>query len=177
MAERAYLAFALRAGIIDEPVRAVLRQAAKAEGSTMTTLSQEQTTPLVDAVDASMDLADRLFRDLAARTADSEGVTRASYGEGEQIGHDLLTDAARPLGFEVTTDLAGNTYVTLPGKNRDAPRVITGSHLDRHARGTTAAPRFGSVAALWRDRCSRQRAAHNRRPVVYLQSYSKPPRL
>jgi hypothetical protein len=43
------------------------------------------------------------------------GVTRPSYGAGEQIGHDLMRAVAIEAGLEVTTDAAGNLYATLPG--------------------------------------------------------------
>ena len=65
-----------------------------------------------DAVDASMPLAERLFAELEEKTADGDGVTRGSYGEGEQIAHDLLEDAARSLDLEIDKDPAGNLYNT-----------------------------------------------------------------
>ena len=42
------------------------------------------------AVDAVMPLAEKLFADLRTHTGASEGVSRESYGEGEQYAHDLL---------------------------------------------------------------------------------------
>jgi N-carbamoyl-L-amino-acid hydrolase len=35
-------------------------------------------------------LAARLFDTLAQKTRDTVGITRASYGEGEQLAHDLI---------------------------------------------------------------------------------------
>lgn len=114
----------------------------------MPRLSPDDTAALVRGVDASMARADQLFRDLADKTADVEGVTRASYGDGEQIAHQLFADAAEQLSLEVTTDLAGNTYATLPGRDRSAPRLITGSHLDSVPRGGNYDGAAGVVAGL-----------------------------
>jgi len=74
-------------------------------------------------------LAERLFAELAHRTGTGRGVTRASYGLGEQIAHDMLRREARALGLTVATDAACNLYATLPGAS-DAPGVVIGSHLD-----------------------------------------------
>src|SRR5687767_2300801 len=82
------------------------------------------------AVDASMPLAGELFGTLKRETADGEGVSRETYGAGEQFAHDLLRRTASNLGLETHIDFAGNLYMTLPGRDRSAPGWITGSHLD-----------------------------------------------
>ncbi|MCG8548475.1 MAG: hydantoinase/carbamoylase family amidase [Alphaproteobacteria bacterium] len=114
----------------------------------MPRLSPDETAALVRGVDASMARADRLFGDLAAQTADEEGVTRASYGDGEQTAHRLFAEAAGQIGLEMKTDLAGNSYATLPGRDRDAPVLITGSHLDSVPRGGNYDGAAGVVAGL-----------------------------
>lgn len=75
------------------------------------------------------ELASRLFRELATRTGGSQGITRMSYGEGEQVAHDLLRQEGEQLGLEVETDAACNMYLTLRGKTAEG-RIIIGSHLD-----------------------------------------------
>jgi N-carbamoyl-L-amino-acid hydrolase len=85
---------------------------------------------LAATVEASMPLAERLFQDLRECTRDGPGVSREPYTAGEQAAHDLLAEAARALELEITVDPYGNLYMTLPGRNRDAPRWIAGSHLD-----------------------------------------------
>lgn len=85
---------------------------------------------LPTAVDRRTDLAAGLFDDLARNTRVGEGICRASYGEGEAYAHRLLAETARSLGLEVETDAAANTYMTLPGRDRAAPRIVMGSHLD-----------------------------------------------
>lgn len=74
-------------------------------------------------------LAERLFGELAQRTAAVEGVTRASYGAGENLAHQIAAREARRIGMAVETDAALNLYMTLPGRTR-SPRLIIGSHLD-----------------------------------------------
>ncbi len=81
-----------------------------------------------------IELAGQLFDELAARTGDRDGITRPSYGIGEQIGHDLLRRQGERLGLRIETDAACNLYLTLAG--RDAgKRIIIGSHLDSVPRG------------------------------------------
>lgn len=75
-------------------------------------------------------LAGRLFETLARLTADPPGVTRAAYGAGEQLAHDQLAAAATAIGLGVTTDAAGNLYMTQTGRDRSAPGLFIGSHLD-----------------------------------------------
>lgn len=76
-----------------------------------------------------LDLAARLFAELAARTGAARGVTRVSYGPGEAIAHDMLRREALALGLAVDVDAASNLYATLPGAGRGPP-IIVGSHLD-----------------------------------------------
>ena len=100
------------------------------------------------AVEERMALAQGLFDALAEKTADGGGVTRASYGAGEQLAHEMFADRARDVGLEVTSDAAGNGYYTLPGANRDVPCVITGSHLDSVPKGGNYDGAAGVVAGL-----------------------------
>lgn len=79
-------------------------------------------------------LAERLFEELRQRTAAEEGVTRASYGEGEEYAHAMVRREAEGLGLEIAIDSAANLYVTMPGAQRGLP-VIIGSHLDSVPRG------------------------------------------
>lgn len=113
-------------------------------------VSPPDTDRVVAAVGARMTMAERLFDDLRARTPDpgGAGVSRPSYGAGEQIGHDLMRVAAEDVGLEVTTDAAGNLYATLPGLDRAAPRWISGSHFDSVPNGGNFDGAAGALAAL-----------------------------
>lgn len=104
---------------------------------------------LDETLKAARPLAERLFRQLAEGSSDKQGgVTRPSYGDGEQFAHDFLAREAAEIGLEVTQDAALNTYMTLPGMDADNPRVIIGSHLDSVAQGGNYDGAAGVVAGL-----------------------------
>lgn len=98
--------------------------------------------------DAGRALAARMFAALAAGTADPPGVTRASYGAGEQFAHDLARAEAAALGCEVATDAAGNLFLTLPGADRARPCLMLGSHLDSVPHGGNFDGAAGVIAGL-----------------------------
>lgn len=100
------------------------------------------------AVDAAMPLAVDLFDTLKKQTADGDGVSRETYGTGEQFAHNLLRRTAEDLGLEVRVDFAGNLYMTLPGRDRSAPGWITGSHLDSVPMGGNYDGAAGVVAGV-----------------------------
>jgi N-carbamoyl-L-amino-acid hydrolase len=93
-------------------------------------------------------LAASLFGALRQHTARGLGIHRDAYGDGENLAHRLIADAARRLGLAVSHDAAANTYMTLPGRNPGAPRVIVGSHLDSVADGGNFDGAAGVVAGL-----------------------------
>lgn len=100
------------------------------------------------SVTASLTLGRQLFHDLEVQTADGVGVTRDSYGKGEQIAHDILEKSARSLDLEISKDPAGNLYMTLPGRNRSLPAWFVGSHLDSVLHGGNYDGAAGVVAGL-----------------------------
>ena len=103
---------------------------------------------LAAAVDAAMPLAERLFNELRTKTASTQGVSRESYGQGEQYAHDLLNDAAKTLGLETSIDFAGNLHMTLPGRDRALPGWIAGSHLDSVPQGGNFDGAAGVIAGI-----------------------------
>lgn len=74
-------------------------------------------------------LAERLFDELRRRTGTPRGITRASYGLGEQIAHDIVRREARRIDMRAVMDAGGNLYLTLPGRD-PGPAIVVGSHLD-----------------------------------------------
>ena len=109
--------------------------------------SREQ--KISDGVAGAMPLAGSIFDTLARDTADpAGGVTRASWGEGEQYAHRLLAKSARDLGLEVSSDPGGNLYMTLPGRDRAAPAWFVGSHLDSVPKGGNFDGAAGVIAGL-----------------------------
>ena len=95
-------------------------------------------------------LAERLFAELRARSFDGVGVTREAYGPGERMAHALLAEAGDALGLERKVDPVGNMYLTLPGADRAAKRVILGSHLDSVQQGGNYDGAAGVLAGLAR---------------------------
>jgi N-carbamoyl-L-amino-acid hydrolase len=93
-------------------------------------------------------LAAALFDSLRRTTGQGRGIVRDSYGEGEQRAHDLMTSAARDLDLDVSTDAIGNLYMTLPGRDRAAPGIMLGSHLDSVPQGGNYDGAAGVVAGL-----------------------------
>jgi N-carbamoyl-L-amino-acid hydrolase len=95
-----------------------------------------------------LDLARILFEKLQQISSDGMGITRDTYGSGEQKAHDLIERLALEHGLEVELDDALNLYVTLPGRDRTAARVMTGSHLDSVSVGGNYDGAVGVVAGM-----------------------------
>lgn len=103
---------------------------------------------LREMVQAQRPMVERFFDVLFSGSADTEGVTRDSYGAGENFAHQLFADFARQTGLEVRCDLAANTHATWAGRDRVLPRILTGSHLDSVRRGGNFDGAAGVVAGL-----------------------------
>jgi beta-ureidopropionase / N-carbamoyl-L-amino-acid hydrolase len=93
-------------------------------------------------------LAESLFDQLSLATRSGRGIVRDSYGAGEQAAHDIMRSAADSLGLEVSVDAIGNLMMVLPGRNRSAPQIIMGSHLDSVPQGGNYDGAAGVVAGL-----------------------------
>ena len=93
-------------------------------------------------------LAERLFAALRAETAQGRGIVRDSYGRGEEAAHAIIAEAAAALGLETARDAALNLYMTLPGRDRAAPALLMGSHLDSVPQGGNYDGAAGVVAGL-----------------------------
>jgi len=91
-----------------------------------------------------------LFDELRAGSLDpiGPGVTRDTFGAGEQFGYRVIEAQARALGLEQRYDHAGNFFMTLPGRDRARPRIMMGSHLDSVANGGNFDGAAGVVAGL-----------------------------
>src|SRR5215510_2405501 len=93
-------------------------------------------------------LARAIFDELEANTRVGRGIVRDTYGAGENFAHGLAERTAKALGLEIATDGARNLYMTLPGRRRDLPRIITGSHMDSVPQGGNYDGAAGVVAGL-----------------------------
>ena len=100
------------------------------------------------AVNARLPLADSLFDEIRAASVAEAGVTRPAWSAEDQFASDRIADAAAALGLEAAYDHAGNFYCTLPGRDRNAPAVLTGSHTDSVPTGGHYDGLAGAVAGL-----------------------------
>ncbi|MSO99968.1 MAG: Zn-dependent hydrolase [Acetobacteraceae bacterium] len=97
---------------------------------------------------ASRDFAATLFDQLRRDGLDEPGVSRDPYGPGEQRAHATCTAAAEAMGLTIEGDAAANLYMTLPGGDPAAKRIVTGSHLDSVPHGGNFDGAAGVVAGL-----------------------------
>lgn len=102
----------------------------------------------MDRPSPDLELAARLFAELAETTRSPPGFSRPSYGEGEQIAHDIVRQAGEALGLDAETDPAGNLYLTLRGREPGTRPVIVGSHLDTVPHGGNYDGAAGVIAGL-----------------------------
>src|SRR6266403_4907683 len=99
-------------------------------------------------MEPDLKLAAALFDSLNRATRRGRGIVRDSYGAGEQAAHDIARSAADAMGLEISVDAIGNLSMTLPGRDRSAPRIIMGSHLDSVPQGGNFDGAAGVVAGL-----------------------------
>lgn len=76
------------------------------------------------------------------------GVTRACYGEGEQLAAEKVTGFAYGLGLEVKPDRFGNLHVVVAGDNPMDKVIMTGSHLDSVPSGGNYDGLAGAMAGI-----------------------------
>lgn len=95
-----------------------------------------------------MALARTLFDRLRAASLDPPGVTRASYSREEQAAHDIVAEAARGLGLEVSVDEVGTLRMLLPGREPGLAPLALGSHLDSVPHGGNFDGAAGVVLGL-----------------------------
>jgi N-carbamoyl-L-amino-acid hydrolase len=100
------------------------------------------------AIEEQRSAVSALFDQLRQDGLDPPGVSRDPYGAGEQRGHATVAAAARAMGLEIAGDAAANLYMTQPGRDRAAPRVVVGSHLDSVPHGGNFDGAAGVLAGL-----------------------------
>jgi N-carbamoyl-L-amino-acid hydrolase len=93
-------------------------------------------------------LAEQLFAALRDATTDGVGITRDSYGTGENTALDIVEAAARAHQLPTNRDAAANLVVTLPGSDPSLPFLACGSHLDSVPRGGNYDGAAGVIAGL-----------------------------
>lgn len=113
-------------------------------------VSHFATTSVAEVPAPDIPLAIRLFDELRRRTGGGrpeDGVTRASYGLGEQIAHEIVRREALRLGMTCEIDAGCNLYMTLKGRS-GGPGVFIGSHLDSVPHGGNFDGAAGVLAGL-----------------------------
>ena len=76
------------------------------------------------------------------------GVTRLAYSAEDVHARRLVADWMAAAGLEVWTDAATNLFGRLPGSDRHAPALLSGSHLDSVVRAGPLDGPAGVVTAL-----------------------------
>lgn len=100
------------------------------------------------AIAAQRPLIEQLFARLADGSQGEPGIMRDTYGAGENFAHRLLAEHAADKGLEVRRDAAANSYVTWPGTDPQAARILIGSHLDSVPHGGNFDGAAGVIAGL-----------------------------
>ena len=104
---------------------------------------------VLESVIRQRPVAEKLFSTLLDLSRDSEGgVTRAPYSAEESQIHRRFGEIAESLGLTVTQDAMANTYMTLPGREPAAKKILVGSHLDSVKQGGNFDGAAGVVAGL-----------------------------
>jgi hydantoinase/carbamoylase family amidase len=96
--------------------------------------------------------ADRLWTRLMALAeigaTPAGGVNRQALSDGEIKAWHRIIGWAREAGLVPATDAAGNLFLTLAGRDRTAPALLVGSHLDSQPTGGKFDGAAGVMAAL-----------------------------
>ena len=88
-----------------------------------------------------------LFDEIREATFDGVGVSRASYGEGENRAMAIVEAHARAAGLNCVHDAADNLLISAPDEPQ-GPAVLIGSHLDSVPQGGNFDGLAGVVAGL-----------------------------
>ena len=92
-------------------------------------------------------IAERLFEEVRVATFDGVGITRASYGEGEERAMAIVERYAREAGLIAERDAGQNLTLRLPTEGFGKP-ILIGSHLDSVPQGGNFDGLAGVIAGL-----------------------------
>jgi len=121
---------------------------------------------IAETVRAQKGYVSDLFDELREGSRDTEGVTRDTFGPGEQFGYRVIEDRARAMNLERSWDHGANLYMTLPGRDRALPCVMFGSHLDSVRRGGNFDGAAGVIAGLVAQRALQELGVKPARDVT-----------
>ncbi|MBA4116332.1 MAG: Zn-dependent hydrolase [Rubrobacter sp.] len=97
--------------------------------------------------------------------AEGGGVTRLSFTQEERAAKDLITSYMREAGLEVREDAVGNLIGRREGRDKDAPVVLTGSHVDSVRNGGDFDGPLGVLGAVEALRAMSERRLETERSV------------
>jgi len=103
---------------------------------------------ILTAVHSQKDTIAALFDELREGSRDGEGVTRDTFGPGEQFGYQVIERHARAMDLEISRDHGANMYMTLAGTDKTAPSIMMGSHIDSVPRGGNFDGAAGVIGGL-----------------------------
>jgi N-carbamoyl-L-amino-acid hydrolase len=122
----------------------------------------------IELVNQNRSFQESFLKDLRKISIDIEGVTRESYSLVEDKAHELLKKHGKELGLEISIDNAHNTYICLPGSNRDSPIIMTGSHLDSQPRSGNYDGAAGVIAGLTALKCIKKAGIQPPQDIVLM---------
>jgi N-carbamoyl-L-amino-acid hydrolase len=76
------------------------------------------------------------------------GSARLALTDADRQGRDLVVGWMRDLGLQISIDVVGNVFATLPGAHADLAPVMTGSHIDTVVTGGRFDGNLGVLAGL-----------------------------
>jgi len=119
------------------------------------------------AVQSAMDLSREIFSSLDAHWKGAEeGIWRPAYSDEETHGINVISAAASEMGMEAYQDMAGNAYFVYPGRNRNLPVFMTGSHMDAVPKGGRYDGAAGIVSGISAVKMMHDRGIQPERDIV-----------
>ncbi|MCX8998370.1 hydantoinase/carbamoylase family amidase [Rhizobiaceae bacterium BDR2-2] len=94
------------------------------------------------------DTIGRIIEEVNRISLPGPGYTRPSYSPLETQAHAVVAREAERLGMTVSRDAASNLFARLPGRDRAAPPLHIGSHLDTVANGGAYDGQAGVAGAM-----------------------------